>query len=84
MYYGDAPLPSLSHVPSWVDDIVRHYLPHDWRVVWHVVVPREGETVSGCCRLDDHIIECFVSSSERKTCNEYLILHEIAHALRGI
>lgn len=81
--FGNGIRKSSHPVPEWAKDIFYFHLDPSWKLVWHVVKPRHNWSSYGCCYSDSKVIECFISHNEQLTRNEYLLLHEIAHAKRG-
>lgn len=84
--FGSRLAPANNEAPAWVKEALDRYIPGmGWRVTWNVVRPRGGGEFRsyGCARPAWKVIECFVSHDEPSDRNKWLVLHEIAHVVRG-
>jgi hypothetical protein len=82
MFGRHSPVASDVQAPEWANIILQYHLP-GWKLIWHVVKSRSGWSSYGCCWSSRKTIEVFVSDGCEIVRHEYLMLHEVAHGLRG-
>lgn len=83
MFGRNAPVAGNVESPEWAIITLHYHLP-GWKLIWHKVKSRSSYSSYGCCWYSRKTIEVFVSDTEETVRHEYLILHEIAHGIRGI
>jgi len=82
MFGRYSPVTSDVQAPEWANIILQYHLP-GWKLIWHVVKPRNDWSSYGCCWFDMKTIEVFISESCETVKHEKLMLHEVAHGVQG-
>jgi len=82
MFGRSSPNCSVTSAPEWANTIVQHHLP-GWDLIWHNVKSRNHGGPYGCCWPVRKTIEIFIPDGSEVLGRERIVLHEIAHGLRG-